>query len=196
MITGGSGFIGSALTQALRIAGHTVSPLDNLSVTSTRPRPQDLQVRDVRSLTARDLDGVDDCDVPDAGDRFGGDVGQGGQGVVPARGVQALVEDLDGRPFVGRCVRDCGQGQVLDGAREGVVRLGRVDRGQRVNRDSGELARHRCERCRSAPWIGQPLGHPAGCHHVAPCRVDHSESGRGEVVGPPVRHVAGQPVQL
>ncbi|MFF1496628.1 NAD-dependent epimerase/dehydratase family protein [Streptomyces sp. NPDC058304] len=59
MITGGAGFIGSALTQPLRIAGHTVSPLDNLSVTSTRPRPQDLQVRDVRSLTARDLDGVD-----------------------------------------------------------------------------------------------------------------------------------------
>ncbi|MFI9186871.1 NAD-dependent epimerase/dehydratase family protein [Streptomyces goshikiensis] len=59
MITGGAGFIGSALTQALRITGHTVTPLDNLSVTSLRPRPNDLQIRDVRSLTARDLDGVD-----------------------------------------------------------------------------------------------------------------------------------------
>ncbi|MGW1769347.1 NAD-dependent epimerase/dehydratase family protein [Streptomyces sp. NPDC002073] len=59
MITGGAGFIGSALTQALRIAGHTVTPIDNLSVTSPRPRPKGLQVRDVRSLTAQDLDGVD-----------------------------------------------------------------------------------------------------------------------------------------
>ncbi|MFD9535079.1 NAD-dependent epimerase/dehydratase family protein [Streptomyces sp. NPDC060010] len=60
LITGGAGFIGSALTQALRIAGHTVTPLDNLSVTSRwRPSPKGLTVRDVRSLTSRDLDGVD-----------------------------------------------------------------------------------------------------------------------------------------
>ncbi|MFZ3476022.1 NAD-dependent epimerase/dehydratase family protein [Streptomyces sp. 2.9] len=59
-ITGGAGFIGSALTQALRIGGHTVTPVDNLSVTSRRrPSAQGLQVRDVRSLTAQDLDGVD-----------------------------------------------------------------------------------------------------------------------------------------
>ncbi|WCD91156.1 ADP-L-glycero-D-manno-heptose-6-epimerase (plasmid) [Streptomyces xanthophaeus] len=31
VITGGAGFIGSALTQALRIGGHTVTPVDNLS---------------------------------------------------------------------------------------------------------------------------------------------------------------------
>ncbi|MFD8980494.1 NAD-dependent epimerase/dehydratase family protein [Streptomyces sp. NPDC059564] len=60
LITGAAGFIGSALTQALRVAGHTVTPLDNLSVTSRRrPSPQGLLVRDVRSLTAQDLDRVD-----------------------------------------------------------------------------------------------------------------------------------------
>ncbi|MFJ6103648.1 NAD-dependent epimerase/dehydratase family protein [Streptomyces sp. NPDC092359] len=59
LITGGAGFIGTALTRALRQAGHTVTPLDNLSVTSQRPRPRGLQVRDVRSLTTKDLDGVD-----------------------------------------------------------------------------------------------------------------------------------------
>ncbi|MFD4243604.1 NAD-dependent epimerase/dehydratase family protein [Streptomyces sp. NPDC058525] len=59
LITGGVGFIGSALTQVMRNAGHTVTPLDNLSVTSRRPSPKDLQIRDVRSLTARDLDRVD-----------------------------------------------------------------------------------------------------------------------------------------
>ncbi|MFJ5635315.1 NAD-dependent epimerase/dehydratase family protein [Streptomyces goshikiensis] len=60
VITGGAGFIGSALTQALRTGGHTVTPVDNLSVTSRRrPSAQGLQVRDVRSLTVRDLDGVD-----------------------------------------------------------------------------------------------------------------------------------------
>ncbi|MGW6396423.1 NAD-dependent epimerase/dehydratase family protein [Streptomyces sp. NPDC055103] len=59
LITGGAGFIGSALTQALRLAGHAVTPLDNLSVNSRRPSPKGLVVRDVRSLTARDLDGID-----------------------------------------------------------------------------------------------------------------------------------------
>ncbi|MCB5170134.1 NAD-dependent epimerase/dehydratase family protein [Streptomyces bambusae] len=59
LITGAAGFIGSALTQAWRTAGHTVTPLDNLSVTSRRPSPKGLLVRDVRSLTARDLDGFD-----------------------------------------------------------------------------------------------------------------------------------------
>ncbi|MGW6950970.1 NAD-dependent epimerase/dehydratase family protein [Streptomyces xanthophaeus] len=60
MITGGAGFIGSALTQALRIGGHTVTPVDNLSVTSRRrPSAQGLQVRDARALTSQDLDGVD-----------------------------------------------------------------------------------------------------------------------------------------
>lgn len=59
LITGGAGFIGSALTDALRLAGHTVTPLDNLSVSSRRPSRKGLVVRDVRSLTAQDLDGVD-----------------------------------------------------------------------------------------------------------------------------------------
>ncbi|MEV6956102.1 NAD-dependent epimerase/dehydratase family protein [Streptomyces sp. NPDC051183] len=59
LITGGAGFIGSALTQALAAAGHTVTPLDNLSVASRRPRPKELMVRDVRTLTAQDLNGVD-----------------------------------------------------------------------------------------------------------------------------------------
>ncbi|MER7952377.1 NAD-dependent epimerase/dehydratase family protein [Streptomyces sp. NPDC096079] len=59
LITGGAGFIGLALTDALRVAGHTVTPLDNLSVTSRRPSPKGLVVREVRALTPRDLDGVD-----------------------------------------------------------------------------------------------------------------------------------------
>lgn len=59
LITGGAGFIGSALTDALRLAGHMVTPLDNLSVASRRPSRKGLMVRDVRSLTAPDLDGVD-----------------------------------------------------------------------------------------------------------------------------------------
>ncbi|MFI6112853.1 NAD-dependent epimerase/dehydratase family protein [Kitasatospora sp. NPDC051164] len=59
LITGGAGFIGSALTDALRLAGHAVTPLDNLSVASPRPSRKGLMVRDVRSLTAQDLDGVD-----------------------------------------------------------------------------------------------------------------------------------------
>ncbi|MER5356194.1 NAD-dependent epimerase/dehydratase family protein [Kitasatospora sp. NPDC002551] len=59
LITGGAGFIGSALTDALCLAGHTVTPLDNLSVPSRRPSRKGLVVRDVRSLTARDLDGID-----------------------------------------------------------------------------------------------------------------------------------------
>ncbi|MFF3775622.1 NAD-dependent epimerase/dehydratase family protein [Streptomyces sp. NPDC002232] len=59
LITGGAGFIGSALADALDTAGHTVIPLDNLTVSSRRPSPKGLVVRDVRSLTARDLDGVD-----------------------------------------------------------------------------------------------------------------------------------------
>ncbi|WP_062012182.1 NAD-dependent epimerase/dehydratase family protein [Streptomyces hygroscopicus] len=59
LITGAAGFIGSALTQALRTAGHTVTAVDDLSVTSPRPRPDDLQVRDVRALAPADLDGLD-----------------------------------------------------------------------------------------------------------------------------------------
>ncbi|WP_405555251.1 NAD-dependent epimerase/dehydratase family protein [Streptomyces canus] len=59
LITGAAGFIGSALTQALRAAGHAVTALDDLSVTSPRPQPEHLQVRDVRSLTSEDLDGID-----------------------------------------------------------------------------------------------------------------------------------------
>ncbi|MGW1196572.1 NAD-dependent epimerase/dehydratase family protein [Streptomyces sp. NPDC002536] len=59
LITGAAGFIGSALTRALRDAGHGVTALDNLSVVSPRPRPDRLEVRDVRSLTPADLDGVD-----------------------------------------------------------------------------------------------------------------------------------------
>ncbi|MEJ8654715.1 NAD-dependent epimerase/dehydratase family protein [Streptomyces sp. MS1.AVA.3] len=58
LITGAAGFIGSALTQALRAAGHAVTAVDDLSVTSLRPRPDRLQVRDVRSLTPADLAGV------------------------------------------------------------------------------------------------------------------------------------------
>ncbi|APU15205.1 NAD-dependent epimerase/dehydratase family protein [Actinoalloteichus fjordicus] len=59
LITGAAGFIGSALTQALRTAGHTVAAVDDLSVTSPRPHPDDLQIRDVRSLTPHELGGVD-----------------------------------------------------------------------------------------------------------------------------------------
>jgi dTDP-glucose 4,6-dehydratase/UDP-glucose 4-epimerase len=59
LITGAAGFIGSALTGALRSAGHTVTAVDDLSVTSPRPRPDGLQVRDVRDLIPADLDGCD-----------------------------------------------------------------------------------------------------------------------------------------
>jgi nucleoside-diphosphate-sugar epimerase len=59
LITGAAGFIGSALTRALREAGHTVTALDDLSVASPRRRPDGLQVRDVRSLTPGDLGGFD-----------------------------------------------------------------------------------------------------------------------------------------
>ncbi|MFJ2778309.1 NAD-dependent epimerase/dehydratase family protein [Kitasatospora sp. NPDC087315] len=57
LITGAAGFIGSALTTALRTAGHTVTALDDLSVHSPRPRPDHLVERDVRTLTPADLDG-------------------------------------------------------------------------------------------------------------------------------------------
>ncbi|MFJ4679103.1 NAD-dependent epimerase/dehydratase family protein [Kitasatospora sp. NPDC088783] len=57
LITGAAGFIGSALTTALRTAGHTVTALDDLSVHSPRPHPDHLLQRDVRTLTAGDLDG-------------------------------------------------------------------------------------------------------------------------------------------
>jgi nucleoside-diphosphate-sugar epimerase len=59
LITGAAGFIGSALTAALRGAGHSVTALDDLSVDSPRRRPAGLQVRDVRSLTPGDLDRFD-----------------------------------------------------------------------------------------------------------------------------------------
>lgn len=59
LITGAAGFIGSALTHALRTGGHTVTALDDLSVTSPRPRPDHLQVRDVRTLMPHDLDDTD-----------------------------------------------------------------------------------------------------------------------------------------
>ncbi|MCC9307667.1 NAD-dependent epimerase/dehydratase family protein [Kitasatospora sp. RB6PN24] len=59
LITGAAGFIGSALTAHLRAAGHAVTPLDNLSVDSPRQHPDGLQTRDVRSLTAQELDDVD-----------------------------------------------------------------------------------------------------------------------------------------
>ncbi|MFF7995139.1 NAD-dependent epimerase/dehydratase family protein [Kitasatospora xanthocidica] len=59
LITGAAGFIGSALTIALRRGGHAVTALDNLSVPSPRPRPDGLQVRDVRDLTPQDLRGLD-----------------------------------------------------------------------------------------------------------------------------------------
>ncbi|MGC5363382.1 NAD-dependent epimerase/dehydratase family protein [Streptomyces sp. DT24] len=55
LITGAAGFIGSALTGALRSAGHAVTAVDDLSVLSPRPRPDGLHVRDVRSLTTDDL---------------------------------------------------------------------------------------------------------------------------------------------
>jgi nucleoside-diphosphate-sugar epimerase len=57
LITGAAGFIGSALTRALREAGRPVTALDDLSVASSRRRPDGLQIRDVRSLTRGDLDG-------------------------------------------------------------------------------------------------------------------------------------------
>lgn len=59
LITGAAGFIGSALTTAMRAAGHDVTALDDLSVSSPRRRPDGLQVRDARSLTPHDLDGLD-----------------------------------------------------------------------------------------------------------------------------------------
>jgi dTDP-glucose 4,6-dehydratase/UDP-glucose 4-epimerase len=59
LITGAAGFIGSALTRALRDAGHAVTALDDLSVASPRRRPDGLQARDVRSLAPGDLDGID-----------------------------------------------------------------------------------------------------------------------------------------
>ncbi len=59
LITGAAGFIGSALTRALRGAGHTVTAVDDLSVASPRRSPADLLVCDVRSLAPGDLDGFD-----------------------------------------------------------------------------------------------------------------------------------------
>ncbi|MEU5240951.1 NAD-dependent epimerase/dehydratase family protein [Streptomyces lydicus] len=59
LITGAAGFIGSALTGALRSDGHAVTAVDDLSVISPRPQPAGLQVRDVRDLTLADLDGCD-----------------------------------------------------------------------------------------------------------------------------------------
>jgi dTDP-glucose 4,6-dehydratase/UDP-glucose 4-epimerase len=59
LITGAAGFIGSALTAALRGAGHAVTALDDLSVASPRCLPAGLEVRDVRSLAPGDLDGFD-----------------------------------------------------------------------------------------------------------------------------------------
>jgi dTDP-glucose 4,6-dehydratase/UDP-glucose 4-epimerase len=59
LITGAAGFIGSALTGALRAAGTPVIPVDNLSVTSWRPQPDGLQIRDVRTLSTADLDQAD-----------------------------------------------------------------------------------------------------------------------------------------
>ncbi|MFE4517398.1 NAD-dependent epimerase/dehydratase family protein [Kitasatospora sp. NPDC056783] len=58
LVTGAAGFIGSALTTALRADGHTVTALDDLSVTSPRPRPDHLIERDVRTLEPGDLDGI------------------------------------------------------------------------------------------------------------------------------------------
>ncbi|MYR56853.1 NAD-dependent epimerase/dehydratase family protein [Streptomyces sp. SID625] len=59
LITGAAGFIGSALTGALRGAGHAVTTVDDLSVASPRPHPAGLQVRDVRDLSPADLDSCD-----------------------------------------------------------------------------------------------------------------------------------------
>lgn len=59
LITGAAGFIGSALTSALTAAGTPVIPVDDLSVTSWRPHPKDLQIRDVRTLSTADLDQAD-----------------------------------------------------------------------------------------------------------------------------------------
>ncbi|HEY6787298.1 MAG TPA: NAD-dependent epimerase/dehydratase family protein [Trebonia sp.] len=59
LITGAAGFIGSALTRALRGAGHGVTALDDLSVASPRRHPEGLEARDVRSLAPGDLDGID-----------------------------------------------------------------------------------------------------------------------------------------
>lgn len=56
LITGAAGFIGSALTSALRATGTSVIPVDDLSVASWRPRPEGLQIRDVRTLSSADLD--------------------------------------------------------------------------------------------------------------------------------------------
>ncbi len=59
LITGAAGFIGSALTGALRAAGTPVIPVDDLSVPSWRPHPDGLQIRDVRTLSTDDLDQAD-----------------------------------------------------------------------------------------------------------------------------------------
>lgn len=59
LITGAAGFIGSALTEALRTNGVQVTPVDDLSVPDWRPQPDGLQIRDVRTLTPTDLVGTD-----------------------------------------------------------------------------------------------------------------------------------------
>ncbi|WP_405775716.1 NAD-dependent epimerase/dehydratase family protein [Streptomyces sp. NBC_01538] len=59
LITGAAGFIGSALTAALRAYGVHVTAVDDLSVPFWRPHPAGLQIRDVRTLTPQDLEGTD-----------------------------------------------------------------------------------------------------------------------------------------
>ena len=65
LVTGGAGFVGSHLVEALLADGHTVRVLDNLSSGRRQnvPRQCELQVGDVVDVSAveRALAGVDGC---------------------------------------------------------------------------------------------------------------------------------------
>lgn len=59
LITGGAGFIGRNLAGVLEAAGHRVTRLDDLSVEPVVRPPAELVRRDVRDLTAADLESFD-----------------------------------------------------------------------------------------------------------------------------------------
>jgi nucleoside-diphosphate-sugar epimerase len=59
LITGAAGFIGRNLTARLRVAGHHVTAVDDLSIPAHGPVPDHLIRQDVRQLVPAHLDGVD-----------------------------------------------------------------------------------------------------------------------------------------